>query len=365
MSKGSATPPAPNFTAGAEQTAAGNKEALTQQTWANRPDQNTPWGSSFWTTGQQTDPATGQPVTTWTQNETLDPSLQGALDQQLQMQGDRTNLASGFMGRVGEAYQQPFDWQNLPGMSGTPNAQFTQGRNMATNLSPTTGTTNEAAFGGERQRIEQGLFDRMAPQHQQQEAQTRTMLANQGLTPGSEAYNAELQRLGDQQSRERFNAMEMGGSEQARMQQMLLGQQQQAFGQQGAAGQFYNQGQQQMFGQDLGANAQNFSQMNQQADYQNRMRQQAIAEQAMARGMPLNEMNAMMSGQQVSMPGMPAFMGSGMAQAPNYMGAQQAQYGAGLDAYNAQQAQQTGLQNGLFGLGSSALMAYGLGGGFK
>jgi hypothetical protein len=40
------------------------------------------------------------------------------------------------------------------------------------------------------------------------------------------------------------------------------------------------------------------------------MRQQAIAEEAQRRGMPLNEMNALLNGQQVNMP-------QGFANAPN------------------------------------------------
>jgi hypothetical protein len=382
----SSTPQAPDYAGAANAQAAASQELATQNTWANRPTQNTPFGSSFWTTGQQVDPATGQPVTTWTQNQTLDPALQGALNDQLAIQQGRTNLAGGFMGRVGEEYSQPFNWSNLPGMANAPQAQFTQGRQMQTNLpsyqldtsyqGPTTQSTNEPGFTGERNRIESALFQKMMPAQQAQEQQTRTMLANQGLTPGSEAYNTELARLHENQAGERYNAMQTAGQEQQRMQQMMLGQQQQAYGQQmgsqdaynqnlarqqamqQASGQFYNQAQQQMYGQDLGANAQNWQQMMGQANYQNQLRQQAIAEQAQARGMSLNEMNALLSGQQVSMPGMPQFNQATMGQAPQLLDAAQSQYGAGLDQYNAGQAQQQGMQSGLFSLGSTAMMMY-------
>jgi hypothetical protein len=235
------------------------------------------------------------------------------------------------MGRVADEYAQPFDWTNLPSAAGNPQGQmtgtYTQG-------------TNEPAFAGERQRIEQGLFERMAPQHQQQEAQTRTMLANQGLTPGSEAYNAELQRLHENQAGERYNAMNLGGQEQARMQQMMLGQQQQAFG------------------QELGANAQNFGQTTQMADYQNKLRQQAIAEQAMSRGMSLNEMNALLTGQQVSTPQMPSFQNAQAAQPLQALAAAQGQGQYATDMAKADAQSQSGLWQGLGSLAGAAATVF-------
>ncbi len=73
-------PPAPDYTAAANAQADASKDNLTQQTWANRPTQNTPWGSSTWQSQSAIDPSTGKPVTQWTNNVTVDPRLQGALD---------------------------------------------------------------------------------------------------------------------------------------------------------------------------------------------------------------------------------------------------------------------------------------------
>ncbi|NBW22981.1 MAG: tail fiber domain-containing protein [Caulobacteraceae bacterium] len=90
------------------------------------------------------------------------------------------------------------------------------------------------------------------------------------------------------------------------------------------------------------------------ANYQNQLRQQAIAEQMQRRGMSLNEMNALLSGQQVAMPQMPSFVSSGRAETPNILGATQMGYDAQLGAYNAQQA---GLGN-LLGAGAQLGAAY-------
>ena len=346
-------PPAPDYTGAALAQGETNKQLATQATWANRPAQNTPWGSTFWTQNAQVDPATGEKVTAWTQNQRLDPALQGALNDQLQLQGQRSDLALGFGGRVADAYSTPFDWSNLPSAAGTPQQQFTQGRDAMGYISPTTQTTNEPAFAQQRTDLFNQSLARMAPEHDRQTAQLQTQLANQGLTPGSQAYNMELQRLSDQQSRERYNALEQSGNEQARMQQMMLGQQGQAFGQQLGAGQFFNQGQQQLFGQDLAANAQNFGQGAQAFNLQNAARQQAIAEQMQQRGMPLNEMNALLSGQQVNAPPMPQFATANAAQGAPLLQAAQMQGQYGTDVYNAGQLGQQGLMSGLFGLGGA------------
>lgn len=554
--KGSA-PPAPDYVGAANAQSAASQELATQQTWANRPDQNTPWGSQFWTQQATVDPATGQSVTAWTQNQTLDPALQGALNDQLAIQQGRTSLAGSFMDRVADEYSQPFNWASLPGMSQTPQQQFTYGRNLQTyipqynldtswlqqttnpwqgvgitgqdtggvaptsaagryqvsplthpygyQISPFTGQneyqvaptgadisapqqttygTNEAAFAAERQRIEEGLFNRMRPEQQRQEDTIRTMLANQGLTAGSEAYNRELQRLHEQQAGERYNALMTGGQEQQRLHSMLMGQQQQAFGQDvtsqqaqnaalqqlfnqrmgagqfalgqeqqafgqqlGAAqfglgqqqqafgqqlgagqfalgqeqqafgqqmgsqaqrnqalqtlfgqqmgagqfglqaqqqafgqqaaaqqaynqalmqqfgqglqaGQFGNQAQQQMFSQDQTANQQNWAQMLQAAQFQNQLRQQAIAEQQMSRGMSLNELNALLTGQQVGTPGMPSFMGASTGQAPNLLGAAQSQGQYGLNAANMDMQGDQAMWNGIGQLAGMAAMMF-------
>lgn len=119
--KGSA-PPAPDYLGAATAQAQASERATTAQNFANRPTINTPFGSQTWGTQLATDPATGQDVTTWTQNTSLAPGLQSALNAQIGLQNDRSQLASGFMGRVADEYAQPFNYNNLPQMAsaGTP-----------------------------------------------------------------------------------------------------------------------------------------------------------------------------------------------------------------------------------------------------
>ena len=415
-------PAAPDYVGAAQEQAAASREATTTQNFANRPVINTPFGSQTWGTQAVTDPATNQPVTQWTQNTTLAPDLQAALDAQIGTQLGRSQLAGGFMERVGQEYAQPFDWQNLPQMAqlnqqarlGTGVADYTPG--IQTDVSQR-GVAAGFGFGGPQMGLDTGdnpalpqvdstyrdtvarqLMERMVPVHERQQNQLETQLANQGFTVGSEGYKRALDELQQRQSAERYNALDAAGQEAQRLFNMGMGSRQQAFQEDVAGGQFGNQAQAQLYGQMMGqadlmnrAGSQAFQQdlaaqqfrnqalgqssaleiarmqaqnqaiaqqqaLNQQfADQQNRLRQQAIAEQQMRRGMSLNEMNALLSGQQVQMPTMPSFTAAGRAETPNILGATQMGYDAQLGAYNAQQAAGSNMLGGLFSLGSAAL----------
>lgn len=87
-------------------------------------------------------------------------------------------------------------------------------------------------------------------------------------------------------------------------------------------------------------------------------RKDAIAELLMGRQTPLNEINALMSGSQVSNPfAVPgAAQNANIAPAPLF-GAATAQYGADMNNYNAGQAQNAAMMGGLFSLGGAALGA--------
>ena len=342
------------------------------QTWANRPVQNTPWGSTTWNTNAATDPATGQVVTQWTQNTSLAPQLQNALDDQLDLQAGRSDLANSFMGRVADEYSQPFNYNNLPAMAqaNAPGNLQTGTRNYSQNLSAgfDFGSPLPQFDSSYRDTVANQLMTRMQPVHDYQQRQLETKLANQGFTEGSEAYNRALTDLNQRQAGERFNALDQSGNEAQRLYNMQMGTAQQGYNQNLQAAQFQNQALGQASALDLAnmnafnqAQAQQFGLNQQYADAQNRLRQQAIAEQAQRRGMSLNEMNALLSGQQVAMPSMPSFSQASKSETPNLLGAAQMGYDAQLGAYNADQAG----MNSLLGAGAQLGAAYMTGGGSK
>ncbi len=339
-------PEAPDYTKAAEQQGQSSKEVTNMQTWANRPNQSTPWGNISWTPTATVDPATGQKVTQWAQNYELNPMSQEALDAQMKLQTARSNMALGFMPRVQKDLEKPFDWGGMPEAGKSLTATQFERVNAAPRLQTELDTSANPA---ERQRIENALFDRMAPIHARQQEALDTKLANQGITAGSEAYNREMQRLGDQQSRERFNALEMGGNEMQRLFNMQL-----------AEGQFGNTAMQNQQGLDLNTtgfnNQVSTNRFNQDAvisEYQNKLRQQAIAEENMKRLSSLNEMNALLTGQQVQYSPMPQFNAANASQAVQYLPAANMQYQSNLDAFNAENQAANSFTNGLFNLGGS------------
>jgi hypothetical protein len=364
--KGSA-PATPDYMGATQLQGELNKENLNTQNYANRPTINTPFGSQTWGTQAVKDPATGQIVTNWTQNNSLAPGLQQALDDQMGIQAGRSDLAGSFMNRVASDYSQPMDYSSLPALTSanqvgslqTGTTDYTPGLSTSFNFgSPL--PQYDSSF---RDTVANQLMDRMRPTFDYQQGQLETKLANQGFTQGSEAYNRALNELNQRQSLERFNALDQSGNEAQRLYGMQMGTAQQGYQQNMGAAQFQNQALGQASALDL-ANMQARNQamgqqygLNQQyANQQNQMRQQAIAEQMQRRGMSLNEMNALLSGQQVQMPNMPTFNASGQAQAPNIMGAMQNQYDAQLGAYNAQQAGTNALLGAGAQLGSAAFM---------
>jgi hypothetical protein len=329
MGKKSDPPKPPDYTKLAQQTAGSSQEAQTRADWANRPTIQTPWGTQSWQSKASIDPSTGKPVTAWTQNTALNPQSQQALDAQMALDTGKSQLAGSFMDRVADDYSQPFDMSGLPDRAGSPQ----------TNLPSMGGDISAGVGDASRQRVEQGLLDRLRPEQQFQTEALETKLVNQGLTPGSKAYDRAKQAQGDQFSRDQFNALMMGGQEQRNQFDMAKG-----------AGEYSNQQNQQQFGQNL-----------QSGNFQNQNRQQAIAEQALQRGMSLNEMNALLTGTQIGMPTMPNFNTSAPAGAVNYAGAGGQQYNAAMNNYNAQQQQQQGMFGGLTSLAGLGLGAYGLG----
>ena len=168
--------------------------------------------------------------------------------------------------------------------------------------------------------IYQQFSNRAEPQFQRDTAATETQLRNQGLKPGDEAYDQQIKQLrqsqGDARQQASLAATQGAGAEAGRMQGMDIG----------AAG----------FGNSAKTNQFNLGMA--QSNAMTQQRQQQIAEEMQKRGFSLNEINALISGQQVGLPGMPSFNQANKADTTQYMTAAQNQYGAAQDQSNAQNA---------------------------
>ena len=102
------------------------------QTYANRPDQQTPWGYTDWTTREVMDDASGEMVSEWSQTQGLTPQLQDILNKQIAIQGGRSDVAGMMTGRLGADYAQGADFNNLSPAGINPYAQFTVPEGLAT-----------------------------------------------------------------------------------------------------------------------------------------------------------------------------------------------------------------------------------------
>ena len=90
-------------------------------------------------------------------------------------------------------------------------------------------------------------------------------------------------------------------------------------------------------------------------------RKDAIAEMLSQRQVPLNEITALMSGSQVQNPfAIPTYAQNAQVAPAPVFGAAKAAGDWQSDLYNVQAAQAGNLQSGLFGLGGSGAMAYGM-----
>ena len=366
MGKGSA-PATPDYLGATQLQGELNKENLNTQNYANRPTINTPFGSQSWGTQSVTDPATGQVVTAWTQNNTLAPGLQSALQDQLGIQAGRSQLANSFMGRVANEYGTAPDYSNLPNMAQA--AQPTSLQTGTTDYVP--GLKTSFNFGNPlpqfdssyRDTVANSLMERMQPTHDYQQRQLEAKLSNMGFRAGTEGYDREMKNLAGRQALERYNALDAAGNEAQRLYNMQMGTAQQGYQQNLGAAQFQNQALNQANQMDLAnmqagnqATAQQYGLNQQYANAQNQLRQQAITEMLQRRGTSLNEMNALLNGQQVNMPTMPSFNASGQAQTPDIMGALQNTFNSQLANSNAQNANFNNMLQAGAQLGSAAFM---------
>jgi hypothetical protein len=146
------------------------------------------------------------------------------------------------------------------------------------------------------QTAQDAIMARLNPQFDRRQAALETQLANQGIARGTEAWNAAQTDL---------NNARNDATTQAALQGINLGQQ---------------------------------------------ARQQALQEQSFLRSEPINTLNSLRTGAQVSNPTFGA-----TPQGANYSNAMGQQYQANLGQYNAGQAQKNAINNGLFGLGSAFL----------
>ena len=152
----------PNYTQAATQTAQGNLQNAQLATQANRVNQSTPYGSLNYSSSTD---QYGNPV--WSATQSLSPQLQSLVN---------TNL-----GNVNNQYATNFTGGNLPSYGIDPGQTYSD-----------------------------AILQRLAPQLAHQSESSDVQLANQGIVPGTEAYNRAKTLLNQSQNDARTSAI-VGG----------------------------------------------------------------------------------------------------------------------------------------------------------
>ena len=351
------SPPAPDYTGAAQATGQASQQAIEQQNWANRPTVNTPFGQQSWQITPTWDPTTNQYINQWTQNTKLTDPAQNALDSQLQIQQGRSDIANDILPDVGQQLSTPLDYSGATPLADTPQGQQISG-------SPVQGQLDYSGVSGlqDPNDIRSQVMDasykqqasRLDPRFSQGEEALKSQLYNQGLREGDKAWDTAFGNFNMNKNDAYTSAANSAitNSDQAALNQfnMGLGTRQQGVSEVNQQGEFANSANAQGFNQNAAASQQNFAQDTASANYQNTLRQQQIAEMLQKRGSSLNDVNALLNGQQVTMPGAPSFNTSGVSAAPNYLGAAGQQYNAASNTASVNNANTNSTISGLLSM---------------
>jgi hypothetical protein len=305
------TPPNPYQTAGAQTSA--NTAASNFSTITGNANAQNPYGSVSYDQGTMTpvyDSSGNQTGSAprYTQTTTLNPAQQHLLDLETQAKTNLGNTAVSETANLQNALNKPVDpskW--TPWQTSMPTQDLRQDQ----------GTTDRAG-------IEDAMmasYNRsVAPTEQAQEAS----LAARGLSPGSQGY-AQMQMTRDDSRAEQARQAYLASGNESR-----------------AAQAAYNDVGTQKFNMQQSANS-----------YLNNLRGAQMQEAYQARTQPINEITALMSGAQATVPQFQAFQGSAVQ--PSNIG----QY---IQSNYQTQAQQAAAMNaGLFGLaGAGAKLGVGM-----
>jgi hypothetical protein len=318
---GSSAPAAPDPVATAQAQASANNQNAAYVKALNLNNQSNPFGSQS-TTQTGTDPTSGAPIYSTATN--VNQGLQQGINSQEGLLSDPYNTMSrginGLYGLQDASDNMSSGYANL-----NTGIQGLQGQ-----INP--GAAQNAQAQGQNAAY-QSQMGYLTPQYNQQNESMQAQLANQGITPGSQAYNNATNNLSQQQT---------FGQNQAANSAILTGSQ---LGTQNLQNQ---EGQIQLQGGLYGLQSQNL------AGAQNSMNSAAgMYGQTTSMGeLPYQNLQSL-SG---LVPGYSAPVQSG-ATAPNIGQMYQNQYAAQLAGYNANQASSNQLTGGLFTLGAGAAMA--------
>lgn len=341
-------------------------------------NQVTPDGNLTYSYGDMksiTDPTTGKTyqVPTTTVTQTLSPQQQA-----IKAENDKANLNLATLGatqsgKLNNLLGTPFNLNGAPAAADPSKLQAPQyqqigsGPQLQTGIADAGNITKSYDIDFDTSKYEDALMQRMNPQLQQSRQALEQQLANQGLQPGSEAYNRALDTATRQENDARYGAILNAGQEQSRLAGLANQQatfqnsaQAQQYAQNANNAGFANTANQQMYQNQSSATAannalqdQSFNAQQAKMNAQNAARATYLNEQYALRNQPINEISALLSGGQVTNPQFVPTQGQSMPTV-DYAGLVNKKYENDLAAYTSNQGGIGSILGGLAGLFSKS-----------
>jgi len=314
-------PAAPDYQALASQTAASNRDAARYQTQANRIDQSTPYGSINYTNNRTLDwdswnnavQRYNAEMENWQAHGSVPGQAPAAPNQSDFMQDNWSSDIKLSPAQELFLAQRNYADRSLGMAGGILADQIQANAGKGIDVSDLPGMIygiGDGSTGDTWSKYSDLLMQRMNPDLDKQQAALDTKLANMGLTAGSEGWRTQQDQFGKQRNDAALDAQIQGAN-------LAL----------------------------------------QGAQLNNQTRQQAVTERNLLQQIPINQLNAIRSGSQITNP---TFYTPGMQSGSggtDYTSAGQQGYNSLLNSVNANNAQAAGNTQAGVGLASAAIMA--------
>jgi len=305
----------------------------------------------------------GQPTVT----QTLTPQAQQTLESQQRVQTALANLGEVGIANAYDTLSKPFTptttdiKKDFGGYGAVPLSENFTAKSevpLQYNIDATNFSEMPLNAGVKAQDL---ILQRLNPTIEAGDTSFKQSLANQGLAPGTVAYDAAYRNRANQIN-DLYNQAALSGINldmTARNQQL---QEELAKGNFANAAQLsgaglYNTAMTDNYGRGMTTQGTQFSQGLNKAQFQNTAQQQQLAQDLALRAQPINEIIGLMGGSQIQLPQFQGYQGTSVAPAPTFAGTQ-AQGQADLSRYGIQQAGANAGIQGITSLASTAAMAY-------
>lgn len=367
------TPKAPDPTATAAAQAQYNQNTAVTQQLLNMTNQVTPYGTlTYNQTGNSTfTGADGKTYTVpqYTQTTTLNPEQQATLNQTQAAANNIAQTANSLSSSGLSSLGSAVDTSGAPALQTSLGSRYSSspGSNYSTSLGNgyTTGLGSgyQTSFGGDVLQAyndaKNAVMDQYTPTLDRNAEASRAQMVASGIRPGSAAYSANEQTIGDNYTRAADQATQTAQS----VQNQLFNQQEQQasfgnsallnqaqFGNESALNQFNAQNNASLTGQQFSNSA-----LLNSANFNNSANSQWLQNYYTQRDQPLNELSALLSGAQVNN------ATTGASSTPQTQVGGVNYSGLVENNYNQQLQQSQGMTSGLFSLGTGLM---GMGGSY-